>query len=322
MSALRITLPQAVLVVLRELLFRQILNLIQGTDDKKSGWSIYTSAIAGSTPCVTSAPVAFITPSSTGIAGASVSVVTNQLFTFKYPLAAKSTKLATGAIAGIAIGSFSGLALALAATALLTRTRRAKARAEREAATVSQSETNTKGRSELDPTSPHDGKSGVSELPSPHSDNKGMSELPSPHGDSKGVSELPNPRSPTLPERPFWTPTSPSGMMGEVFEMAAAPPAEMEGDVYMDEHHPAHEGQSPSAGEKGPTGSVKLMVAGEEVQRGEEVEAATPAYTPTSGKVLGPGVDEPYGGNGALEVEEEGGETPEGDKEEDDANPN
>ena len=108
--------------------------------------------------------------------------------------------------------------------------------------------------------------------------------------------------------------------------MAAAPPAEMEGDVYMDEHHPAHEGQSPvSAGEKGPTESAKLMEAGEEVQRGEEVEEveeATPAYTPTSGKMLGPVVDEPYVGNGAKDKEEEGGEKPEDDKDKHDANPN
>ena len=105
--------------------------------------------------------------------------------------------------------------------------------------------------------------------------------------------------------------------------MAAAPPAEMEGDVYMDEHHPAHEGQSPvSAGEKGPTGSAKLMEVGEEVQRGEEVKEATPAYTPTSGKMLGPVVDEPYVRNGAKDEEEEGGEKPEDDRDKDDANPN
>lgn len=278
-------LPQAVLVVLRELPSRPNLNLIQGTDNKTSGWSIYTSAFAGFTPCVTSAPVAFITPSSTSIAGASVSVITNQLFTFKLPLAAKSTKLASGTITGIAIGSFSGLALALTAAALLLRNRRAKARAEREAATISQSETKTKGLSELEPTSPHDGKGGVSELPSPH-------------GESK-MSELPSPRSPTLPERPFWTPTptSSSGKMEEMFEMAAAPPAEMEGDVYMDEYHPAHEGQTPvSAGKKGPRGLAKMMEGGEGVQRGEEMKEATPAYTPTSGKILGPVVDELYAG--------------------------
>ena len=175
------------------------------------------------------------------------------------------------------------MALALAAAALLLRKRRAKAHADREAATLSQSENNTKGRSELDSTSAHDGKGGLAELPSPHADSKSMSELPSPH-------------SQTLPDRPVWsyrTPTSPTGKKGEVFEMAAAPPAEMAGDMYMDQHHPAHERQSPAgAREQGLRGSAKVEASTTGV--GEDLEEATPAYTPTSGKMLGPVADEPF----------------------------
>ena len=313
MSALPTTLPQAALVVPRESSRVSSLQMIT----EYSGWSIYTSAFAGSTPCVTSAPVPFVTLSSTRSPGVSVTIISNELFTFKYPLVAKPTKLSPGAIAGIAIGSFSCLALTLAAAALLLRQHRAKAHAERRAATISQSETNTKGLSELDPTSPHDNKGGLAELPSPRGDDsKGMSELSSPHSDKMTMmSELPNPRSPILPERAFFTPTSPSGKLDEVLEMAAAPPAEMEGDVFMDEYHPAHGGLSPvSIGEKGLGGSANVMgMTNEGIQGGEEEEEEpTPAYSPTSGKMLGPVVDEPYMGSEGRYKEGEEGEKSEG----------
>ncbi|KAL2040830.1 hypothetical protein N7G274_006288 [Stereocaulon virgatum] len=263
-----------------------------------SGWSKYTSAFAGSTPCVTSALVPFVTISSTRSPAISVTVITNELFTFRYPLATTPTKLSPGAIAGIAIGSISGLALILAAAALLLRQHRFKAHAKRRAATISQSETNTKGLSELDPTSPHDNKGGHSELPSPRGDDKkGVSELSSPHNDKKAMmSELPSPHSPILPERAFHTPTSPSGRINEVFEMAAAAPAEMEGDVFLDENHPAHVGQSPvSIGEKRLGGSANVMgLTNEGIQGEEDEEEPTPAYSPTSGKMLSLVADEPY----------------------------
>ena len=216
------------LAVLRECFHQCVAVSI--TNDANRGWSIYTSAFAGETPCVSSLPLPLVPSATIASPGISASAITNQIFTFKYALAAKHSKtLSPGAIAGTAIGSIAAIALTLATITLLIRRRHAKARTKRETATVCRSETTVKGRSELDPGTTHDNK-GISELPSPHSQ------------DTKGVSELPSPQSPELLERPFWSfrlPTSPSELANNVMhEMPAAPPAEMEGSTYIDEHHP------------------------------------------------------------------------------------
>ena len=196
------------------------------TNDANRGWSIHTSALAGETPCVSSLSLPLVPPTIIASPGVSASAITNQLFTYKYALAAKpSNKLSSGAIAGTAIGSISAIALTLVIIILLIRRRHAKARTERKTSTTSRPETIVKGHSELDP------------------DTKAVSELPTPHSqDTKGLSELQSPQSPELAERPVWSfrlPTSPSELAHNVvYEMPAALPVEMEGSTYIDEHHP------------------------------------------------------------------------------------
>ena len=196
------------------------------TNDANRGWSIYTSALAGETPCVSSLSLPLVPRTVIASPEVSASAITNQPFTYKYALAAKpSNKLCPGAIAGTAIGCISATFLFLAIMILLIRRRQAKARIEGKTSTVSRPESVAKGCSELDP-----GTKPLSELPTPHSQ------------DTKNVSELQSPQSPEIPERPVWSfrlPTSPSELAHRVvYEMPAPLPAEMEGSTYINEHRP------------------------------------------------------------------------------------
>ena len=216
------------LVVLRESFISWVAGSI--SNHAKRGWSIYTSALAGETLCVSSLSVTLVPSTTIASAGISASTITNQIFTFKYTLAAKPSKyLSPGAIAGTTIGAIGAIALILATITLLIRRRQAKARTEHRRPTVCRSETTIKGRSELDPGTTCDTKA-IAELPSPH------------FQDSNGVSELQSPRSPELPGQSVWSfslPTPPSELADKaIYEMPAAPPAEMEGSTYIDEHDP------------------------------------------------------------------------------------
>ena len=93
-----------------------------------SGWSIFTSTIAGQTPCFTVLPTVLTAPSITGLrrrAPISV-VVTTQLYTLKYALSPQRSSFSKGAIIGIAVGVGIVVLLGILAVIVAVRKRRNK----------------------------------------------------------------------------------------------------------------------------------------------------------------------------------------------------
>ncbi|MCJ1460375.1 hypothetical protein MMC28_010755 [Mycoblastus sanguinarius] len=184
-----------------------------------SGWSIYSSTLAGQTPCYTVPPLPLVPPTLTsGASTASVSVIDTQLFSLKYALEPKtSSSLGTGAIAGIAVGGAAGIALVATALLFLFRKRRARAQAAAESeSTMVGTESSFGGPLKRGPIS-HD----------PNSSHGAVSELPSP-------THSPNPEQGTWGSLP--TPTSPKVPPAEL----AVPPSELAGSTFIHEHHPAY----------------------------------------------------------------------------------
>ncbi|CAD6590870.1 MAG: hypothetical protein ASARMPRED_005088 [Alectoria sarmentosa] len=181
-----------------------------------SGWSIYTSALAGETPCYTTSSLAVQYPNVTMTAsGASVSTINTEVFTLRYALKQQQqSALSLGAKIGIAVGAAGGAALALLALAIFIRKRRAQKRAEREEAN----------------------------MPKPESGNmyeRGY------NGSQIALSELPSPQTirpptPPLPDNAMWH-TLPLGSHAPGRVMT---PTELAGSTYINEHHPAY-GVSP-----------------------------------------------------------------------------
>ncbi|KAL9124631.1 MAG: hypothetical protein Q9217_006051 [Psora testacea] len=179
-----------------------------------SGYSIYTSEIAGATPCYTTPILPLVPPDATS--NAAVSIINTQLFALKYSLVPKHhSSFPTGAIAGVAVGGFAALAILLGFVFFFVRRRRIaghRARAkDGNVSTTSASESTFAGP-------------------------KGRGPLT--HMSSNQPSELPSPQSATLPDTPLWMtmppvpPLKPRAPLG--------PPKELEGDTYMHAHHPAN----------------------------------------------------------------------------------
>ena len=209
------TLLQMMRAVLRMFLFSR--NLVRcSTDSSHSGWSVYTSALAGETPCYTTSSLALQAPNVTSTAsGASVSVINTEIFTLRYALKQpQQSSLSTGATVGIAVGVSCAGIIALLALAIFIRKRRAQKRAQRDEAN----------------------------MPKPESGN--MYQRGS-IGAQTAVSELPSPqmiRSPTprLPENALWYHMP----LGSHAPGRAMTPTELIGSTYINEHHPAY-GVSP-----------------------------------------------------------------------------
>ena len=182
---------------------------------RSSGWSFYTSALAGETPCYTTSSLAALAPNVTLTAsGASMSIINTEVFTLRYALAQQQQQsaLSLGAKIGIAVGAAGGGALALLALAIFVRKRRAQKRAQREEANMPKPESGNMYQRG------HDG-SLVAELPSP-----------------QGI----RPPTLSLPEnRMFFNMPLGSHAPGR-----AMTPMELAGSTYINEHHPAY-GLSP-----------------------------------------------------------------------------
>ena len=209
------TLLQVMRAALRMFVFSE--NLVQySTDSSRSGWSVYTSALGGETPCYTTSSLALQAPNVTSTAsGASVSVINTEIFTLRYALKQQQqSSLSTGATVGIAVGVSCAGIIALLALAIFIRKRRAQKRAQRDEAN----------------------------MPKPESGN--MYQRGS-IGAQTAVSELPSPqmiRSPTppLPENALWYHMP----LGSHAPGRAMTPTELMGSTYINEHHPAY-GVSP-----------------------------------------------------------------------------
>lgn len=184
-------------------------------DIPSSGWSVYTSALAGETPCYTTSNVAVQSPNATLTAsGASVSIISSEVFTLRYALTPQQSALSLGAKIGVAVGAAGGAALALLALAIFIRKRRAQKRAEREEAN----------------------------MPKPESGNMYQRGY---NGSQAGVSELPSPQTirpptPPLPDNAMWF----NMPLGSHAPGRAMTPTELMGSTYINEHHPAY-GVSP-----------------------------------------------------------------------------
>lgn len=181
-----------------------------------SGWSVYTSALAGETPCYVTTSSAVQYPNATlAASGASVSMISTEVFTLRYALTPQEqSALSLGAKVGIAVGAAGGGALALLALAVFIRKRRAQKRAAREEAN----------------------------MPKPESGNmyqRGYS------GSQAAVSELPSPQmirppTPPLPDNAMWY----NMPLGSHAPGRVMTPTELAGSTYINEHHPAY-GVSP-----------------------------------------------------------------------------
>ena len=194
----------------------QYLNCSFYADISSSGWSVYTSALAGETPCYITSSLAVQYPNATSSASAApVSMISNEVFTLRYTLTPqRQSAISLGAKVGIAVGAAGGGALALLALAIFIRKRRAQKRAEREEAN----------------------------MPKPESANMYQRGF---IGSQGAVSELPSPQTirpptPPLPENAMWF-TMP---LGSHAPGRAMTPMELAGSTYINEHHPAY-GVSP-----------------------------------------------------------------------------
>ena len=191
------------------------------TPSTSRGWSIYTSTLAaGETPCFTSQPYALIGPSLAARApasAASTSLITTQLFSLKYTLHPKSS-LSRGAKAGIAIAVVVlGISLVLVALFVIRRHRARKAALR-------------------DPTAVLDRKSSLYRPPT--------------RDQSMGVAELPSPTyTDARTEQPVYFASPPPIESEPVLAAPPLPPAELVGDTFMHEHHPAHNPEEPREGD-------------------------------------------------------------------------
>ena len=204
------------LVVLRRFPFI-CSSIVFPSKSSSSGWSVYTSALAGETPCYKTSSLAVQFPNATlSASGASASTIDTGVFTLRYALAPQQTPaLSLGAKIGVAVGSAAGGAFALLALSIFVRKRRARKRAQRDEANMPKPESGSMyQRGYLG-----DGGSQT-----------GLSELPSPHGH-----QTIRPPTPPLPENWYAMPPPPA---------RAGTPMELAGSTYINEHHPAY-GVSP-----------------------------------------------------------------------------
>lgn len=252
MSVLRTILPQAGLVVLRESYDRHVQLHLLNTN---SGWSVYSTALAGETPCYSSVNFPLTLPTITSSKGGpSISVINTQQFTLRYPLSPAKSSISKGAIAGTVVGVAAGVGLILVALAFFIRKRSAKSRAAHEAAAnepigMTSDEIHIPQKlmniSELDPSSP-----------------------------AKTMSELQSPQSAAPSDQPIgWGYQKP-------MELPGALPVEMAGSTFLNEHHPA--GSFTHVDE---TAGKHNYVKDSHYSQPDE---ASPAYTPAAASMLAP----------------------------------
>ena len=213
---LMIILLQVMHAALRKYLFSG-LSVPPPAEVSSSGWSVYTSALAGETPCYTTSSIpAQLANATLTASGASASIISTEVFTLRYALTQQQqhSALSLGAKIGIAVGAAGGGALALLALAIFIRKRRAQIRAQREEAN----------------------------MPKPESGNMYQRGY---NGSQAALSELPSPQTirpptPPLPENALWF----NMPLGSHTAVRAMTPTELMGSTYINEHHPAY-GVSP-----------------------------------------------------------------------------
>ena len=216
-----------------------------------SGWSVYSTAFAGQTPCYTSPPTPLIPLAAAASAtqGSSISVINTKLFTLQFPLQPKKHGLSAGAKAGIAIGCIAGALLALAIPFIFLRKRRQNALLQRNLSShgaVDDDQTAAAAAAAAQPftTVPWAGDKRNSVFSQqPHAPLGHISELPSPAPDQQTEMGFPPlSQSPLLP--PIISAVGPAQEHEQEQPAPTQPPvqvapAEMPGSTYIHEHHPA-----------------------------------------------------------------------------------
>lgn len=228
---------------------------------------MYTSAVAGQTPCYTTPALPLVPAVTTSAkkravsplrkrapAPAGTSVISTELFTLRYPLAKPKSGLATGAIVGIAVGSFAFLVLVGMSFFLISRARKRRAKAIKEATIVRNTEATNehdlggeKRISILTGAGAGGAIGGTASATSPS--NKAMS--PATRFNSRGTSHHndTSPNNVDIPELPSPEPRSPetkpitsplTGSPNSQIREEPIPPAEMPGSTFIHEHHPAY----------------------------------------------------------------------------------
>lgn len=184
-----------------------------------SGWSVYSTAFAGQTPCYTNPPTPLIPPAvASATKGSSISVINTKLFTLQFPLKPKKRGISKGAKAGIAIACLIGALLALAIAFLFLRKRR-----------------NTLRKLSHSPVDQPIPPPAV-----PYAGGKRDSTFSQIHAPLGHISELPSP-APGQQQEMGFPPSQPlSAALQEQPAPPPVPPAEMLGSTYIHEHHPAH----------------------------------------------------------------------------------
>ena len=212
---------------------------------------MYTSTIAGQTPCYTTPAIPLSPPSSTSSDNPSVTIINDRLFTLRYQLAKPKSKLSRGAIAGIAIGAVAGLLTPVLVLFLILRARKrpAEAKSATAAGSATQADDDNKPgamfgganqRPILETVSSY-----VPELPSPPPSS------PPPNGKWEGNVPPQTPRS----VRSVWSPSSEHSPDGA--EVPPVPAVELPGSTSMNEHHPAFNNTAVEKGESEETGIAK-----------------------------------------------------------------
>ena len=181
------------------------------------GWSVYSSTLAGQTPCVAAASVALVPPASTQTSN---QIISNQVFSLRYILAAPSTGLSMSAQIGIGIGVGLGGLLFIALTAYLLWKRR----------NVEHLKQATIYRSQHEMMRDQPAKSLHSSTPySPTLARQ----------DSDALRELHSPDALTFSARSQKSGTNWSAITPITPATPALPPIELAGSTFIYEHHPA-----------------------------------------------------------------------------------
>lgn len=243
-----ITPPQDVRVAHRKFSRRYDISLVQ-LDILKCifrGWSVYSTAFAGQTPCYTNPPTPLIPPTAAASAtqGSSIMVINTKLFTLQFPLQPKKRGLSAGAKAGIAIGCIAGALLAFAIAFIFIRKRRQNALLQRNLSTNDPVGDHETAAAAAQPTTPfpfagYKRNSIFSQ--NPHAPLGHISELLSPAPDHQ-----PEMGFPRLSQSPLLPPITPLQNLEEPTHPPPPPPpvrvapAEMPGSTYINEHHPAY----------------------------------------------------------------------------------
>ena len=189
-----------------------------------SGWQIYTTDLAGQTPCFTMPTVTHVPASTLTITG--LSLITEHVFTRKFELSERAMKGSegpgTGAIAGIAVGAVAGLSFIGALVFLLRRRKTQRA---------PQTFSPTAGDGEMVVAYP---PSVMHELASP----QGLARSP-----DSGRSAWGSPSSPPAYEHnldPYRTKSGPATQ-------------ELPGSTFIHEHHPAYTGREDGLAARAPS---------------------------------------------------------------------